>query len=114
MKFICDADVLSMFAKIDEIELLEKLSGETLLSAEEVKEELLVSKDHGYDFVDKIFDHVKFLDLSKKEREDYNKILEKEKRLNPGEIQVIILAKSRDHIVLTNDKSAHWYCKKMV
>jgi len=93
MKFICDADILSMLAKIDKVDLLRELSKETLLSAEEVKEELLVSKDHGYDYVDEIFERVEFLDLKKKEREEYNNILKREKRLNPGEIQIIVLAK---------------------
>ncbi len=112
MKFICDTDVLSMFAKIDKIDLLKKLSKEKLLSAEEVKEELLIAKNHGYDFVDKILKEVDFLDLNEKEREEYSEILEKDRTLNSGEIQAMVLAKNRDYTVLTNDKSAHRYCEK--
>jgi len=101
-----------MFAKIDKLKLLRKLSGENLLSAEEVKEELLVSKKYGYDFVDKILREIKFLDLNKKERNEYENILEINNKLGFGEIQAIVLAKNRNYTVLTNDKVACGYCKK--
>lgn len=74
MKLICDTDLLSVFAKVDGLELLQKAfpEGEFLIS-ESVYDELLFSLEEGFEFPEKIFKMCQVVSFEHREVEMYKK-----------------------------------------
>lgn len=55
MKLICDTDLLSVFAKVDGLDLLQRAFPEgKFLISESVYDELLFSLEEGFEFPEKI------------------------------------------------------------
>jgi predicted nucleic acid-binding protein len=108
MDIIIDTDVLSTFGKIRKHELLLKLFPlSNLLISPTVYQDLIIAKERGYDFVEYLLSYKpKVCQLNQDESEELMVLKEKEKSLGCGEIESIILAKSRGLILLTNDKKA--------
>lgn len=61
---ILDADIASTLAKVDKINLIEKLFGPQIFISEAVYKELLVIKQEGYDFPIRVFQKARVLSLS--------------------------------------------------
>jgi len=108
MDIIVDTDVLSTFGKIREYELLLRLFPQSkLLISPRVYQDLITAKELGYDFVEYVLSYkLQVCPLNQDENEESRVLKEKEKSLGWGEIESIILAKSRGLILLTNDKKA--------
>ncbi len=108
MDIIIDTDVLSIFGKIRKYELLLRLFPQSkLLLSPRVYQELITAKELGYDFVEYVLSHKpQICSLNQEENEESRVLKEKEKSLGWGEIESIVLAKSRGFVLLINDKRA--------
>lgn len=107
MGVVCDTDILSVFAKVGRLDLLEKVfPDKKLLISESVYDELMVSREKGFGFPERIFDHCKIVGLRESEIEQYRKMKEKPKYfpLSKADLRTLILADSRELPVLSNDK----------
>ena len=112
MNILCDADVLSCFAKIKALQLLMGVfPNARFLIPTAVYEELMKCKDAGFIFPDEIFEFVDVIQLNRGELEEYKMMLARERHLGKGEIQSIIIAKFRKYHFLTNDKLAKKFAK---
>lgn len=103
MAFVIDADVLSMFAKIKRLELLPKVFGKSaILICPAVLSDLEHSKSQLVRDVaaSKLFDHIT---LSKQESALVKKIYSR-KNLGIGETECIAVCKTRNAILVTNDR----------
>ena len=106
MSILLDTDVLSAFAKISGLELMNELfSGEEMLIANGVYEELAYIKESGYDFVDQIFSFVRNTPMNEEELDRYHSFL-KHTNLGKGELQCIAVCIVRGHPFITNDRKA--------
>jgi len=85
---------------------------EELKISPSVYEELMRSKRAGYAFVDDIFQNVEIILLSENEFKGFRNLLENEKNLHEGECQLITLCRSRNGILLTNDKYVKNHCRE--
>lgn len=68
MKLLCDTDFLSVFAKVDRLELLlEAFPTADFLISESVHDELTFSLDEGFDFPKRVFEMVDITGLKRNE-----------------------------------------------
>ena len=107
--FFADTDILSAFAKADAVKYLKHLFADLKISPT-VYEELMRAKRAGYSFVDDILDAVEIVLLSDEEFRDFRSLLESVNNLHEGECQLIVLCRSRNGILLTNDAPVKRYC----
>lgn len=105
MAFVIDADVLSTFAKIKRLELLAKVCGKSeLLICPAVLSDLERSKSELVREVaaSKQFSHISLIEQEKN-------LIEKvysRKNLGMGETECIAVCKTRNSILVTNDRKA--------
>jgi len=111
MLAILDCDILSTFAKIDRIKLLERLFSE-LQMPNAVYTEIVEAKTLGFEFPDRIFkSSVELTALKQDELRDFEKFIENQ-GIHPGEAEGMTMAKNRDATFLTNDGKAMKVCEK--
>lgn len=110
MKFVSDTDILSIFGKIDRLDILSRLS-EKIVVPKTVNEELIRANEMGFDFAEKVMEIVEVTDLSEKEFDEYNGLITKAKHLHTGELECFVIAKSRDYVLLTNERKVQNLCK---
>lgn len=108
--FFVDSDILSAFVKVGGIKHLKALFQEINIS-QSIYEELARAKRAGYPYLDDILTEVEIVLLSDDEFKDFRNLLENEEDLHEGECQLIALCKSREGILITNDKAVKKYCK---
>ncbi|MFH1323248.1 MAG: hypothetical protein ABIH80_05415 [Methanobacteriota archaeon] len=102
---------MSAFAKANAIKQLKELFEELKISPS-IYEELMRAKRAGYSFVDDIFQNTEIILLSENEFKSFRNLLENEKNMHEGECQLIALCRSRNGILLTNDRYVKNYCRE--
>ena len=104
---IFDADILSMFAKADSLDIMTKtLAKFRICITPRIKEELSIPLQYGFVFPEKIFDTVELLFPTASESSLYDNFRNKYNQLGKGELEAISVAISRNCIFATNDKKA--------
>jgi len=68
---IVDTDILSMFAKIDEIETLIRLFDGKIAITPKIRDEISVPLEYGYLFPQKVISEIKTLPLDKEALGEY-------------------------------------------
>lgn len=111
MLAVLDCDILSTFAKINKVELLEKLfSG--LLMPYAVYVELTNAKSIGFNFPDRVFEsRIELTILKPEELKDFKTFIRIPK-VHHGEAEGIVIAKNRNAVFLTNDGEIVKLCEK--
>ena len=104
---------ISSFAKINRIDLLETLFPDAQLAiTASVYNELLKTKEYGFDFLDKIIQsNVGLINMQKEERSVFEDFLQ-DYRIHLGEAEGITIAKCRDGVFMTNDSRAVRFCEE--
>lgn len=102
---IFDTDILSMFAKIDEVELLNLLFKEDIAVTPKIRDEILVPFEYGYSFPLRVISKVKTLPLSREALEEYER-LRQNFALGKGELEAIAYCKTEGCMFATNDAKA--------
>ena len=105
---IFDTDILSIFAKIDRLELIKKLFG-TIYICPMIKEEFIVTLEYGYKFSLDILNNTTVIIPTEKELSAYTELRMK---VGKGEAEAISIAKSRKLSFATNDKVAQKVAKE--
>jgi len=110
---VMDCDLISSFAKINRIDLLETLFPDAqLVITASVYNELLKTKEYGFDFLDKIVQsNVGLINARKEERSVFEDFLQ-DYRIHLGEAEGIAIAKCRDGVFMTNDSRAVRFCEE--
>lgn len=85
---IFDTDILSMFAKIDAVDLLKQLFGEKAAITPKIRDEISVPLEYGYTFPLKVISSIKTVPLSNQALEEYIK-LQGNFSLGKGELEAI-------------------------
>jgi predicted nucleic acid-binding protein len=105
-KILCDTDILSVFAKIDRLDLLEEaFPNADLQIVEEVYDELEHARENEYSFPEKIFQTTDTVTLKQEELEEYR---EKKDRaeflpLSKADLKTFVAANEREILLLSND-----------
>jgi len=108
---VLDCDILSTYAKINRIELLEELFPE-LFMPYAVYVELITAKTMGFDFPDRVFkSKVKLTALKPDELKDFE-IFVKMPQVHHGEAEGMSIAKNRNAVFLTNDGKVVRLCEE--
>lgn len=105
MDIIIDTDILSTFGKINKLYLLKRLFSKSKFYISSKNEaELLEAKRLGYTFIARVlaFGRIKLI-LNENEKLDFQRLKETKSSLSSADIESIVLAKSRDLVLLTND-----------
>lgn len=108
---VLDCDILSTFAKVNKIGLLEKLFPE-LLMPYAVYVELTAAQSMGFDFPERVFESkVKLTTPKPNELTDFE-IFVKMPQVHHGESEGMSIAKNRNAVFLTNDRKAVQICEE--
>lgn len=105
---IFDTDILSVFAKINRLELIRKLF-RTIHITPMIREELTAPLEYGYDFPKDILNNSSVIIPTLDELVLYNKF---KVRLGKGEAEAISIAISRKLLLATNDRVAQKVAKE--
>jgi predicted nucleic acid-binding protein len=110
---VLDCDLTSTFAKVNRIDLLEKLfSDDQLVIMASVYNELLEVKQYGFDFPDKVMQSsIGLINIQREERGIFEDFLQ-DYRIHLGEAEGIAIAKCRNGVFITNDSRAVEFCKE--
>ena len=108
---VFDTDILSMFAKIDAIDLLKQLFGKTAVITPKIRDEISVPLEYGYSFPLKVISAIKTVPLSNLSLEEYIR-LQGNLSLGKGELEAIAYCKTEKCAFATNDIKAREIAKK--
>ena len=110
---VLDCDLTSTFAKVNKIDLLEKLfSDAKLVITASVYNELLEAKQYGFNFPDKVMQSsIGLINIQREERGIFEDFLQ-DYRIHLGEAEGIAIAKCRNGVFITNDSRAVEFCKE--
>lgn len=107
MNIICDTDIVSSLAKVEELGLLDEIFPRfNFYISLAVYEELDNAREMGYNFPEKIFKKFQIVSMVEDEVKRYRRQISGKRKLDRGEIQSMVIAQSRNWIFLTNDKVA--------
>lgn len=110
---VLDCDLISTFAKINKISLLENLfPNHQMVITTCVYDELVRVKVYGFSFPSRILQsNIKLINIQEEERITFEDFLY-DYRIHIGEAEGIAIAKHRNGIFLTNDSKAIEFCKE--
>ena len=110
---VLDCDMTSTFAKVNRIDLLEKIfSDAKLVITASVYNELLEVKQYGFDFPDNVTQSsIGLINLQRAERSIFEDFLQ-DYRIHFGEAEGMAIAKCRNGVFITNDSRAVEFCKE--
>lgn len=106
MKLLCDTDLLSVFAKVESLDLIQKaFPQDKFVISESVHDELSFSMEEGFDFPKRIFEMVEVTGLSQDEETLYREGREKSKYLtiSKADLKTLVMAAERNLLMLSND-----------
>ncbi len=105
-KILCDTDILSVFAKIDRLDLLEDaFPNAEMIIVEAVYDELEKAEENGYSFPEKIFNSTDTTTLKDQELEKYRQKRDRPEflPLSKADLKTFIAAEEREILLLSND-----------
>ena len=108
---VFDTDILSMFAKIDAVDLLKRLFGEKAVMTPKIRDEISVPLEYGYTFPLKVISTIKTVPLSNVALEEYGRFREN-LSLGKGELEAIAYCKIERCTFATNDIKAREFAKR--
>jgi len=110
---VLDCDLISTFARVNRIDLLEKLfPDDQLVITASAYNELLKVKQYGFDFPDKVMQgSIGLINIPREESDVFVDFLQ-DYRIHFGEAEGIAIAKCRNGVFITNDSKAVEFCKE--
>jgi len=110
MVIVFDTDILSMFAKVDEVYLLMQLFGNKAVMTPKIRDEISAPLEYGYTFPFKVLSTIKTVPLSKEAIEEYIRF-QRNLNLGKGELEAIAYSKTEKCLFATNDERAREFAK---
>jgi len=108
---IFDTDILSMFAKVDEIETLSRLFDEKIAITPKIRDAISAPLEYGYFFPLKVLSGVKTVPLSNEALEEYERF-QHSFTLGKGELEAIAYSKKERTVFATNGIKAREFAKR--
>lgn len=106
-KVIVDADILSMFAKADAIDLLQDFLGrERVAMTPAIRDEVSAPLQYGYTFPQKILSRIPVVSLTARSWQEYERTWEAETALGRGELEAVAFCSVEEAVFTTNDYAA--------
>jgi len=90
---VFDTDILSMFAKIDAIDLLKRLFDDKIVMTPKIRDEVYVPFEYGYSFPFKVFSKIATAPLANLALKEYERLQEK-LTIGKGELEAIAYCKT--------------------
>jgi len=107
---VFDTDILSMFAKIDAVDLLKLLFGDKAVMTPKIRDEISAPIEYGYTFPLKVLTTIKTVPLNEQALEEYGR-LQENLNLGRGELEAIAYCKATKCVFATNDIKAREFAK---
>lgn len=105
MIIVIDTDILSMFAKVDAIDILKRLFKDRIVITLKIRDEISIPLEYGYTFPLNVISKIKTVPLTSSALKEYERLSENW-TLGKGELEAISYCKTENGIFLTNDKKA--------
>ena len=111
-KVVVDTDILSMFAKVDAVDVLESLLGKKrMVMTPAIRDEIAVPLQYGYTFPRRVLDRVPVASLSEQVQQEYEQLWFVGSPLGKGELEAIAFCKTEGALFATNDHAARDYAQ---
>lgn len=103
--FVIDTDILSIFAKSDNLALLHQMFGNKAVMTPAIFQEITAPIDYGYEFPYEIIQTIRTVQMNEDVMICYNDISQN-KKLGRGECEAIAFCLKTSSIFISNDKKA--------
>lgn len=109
---VVDADILSMFAKVDAIDLLERFLGRgQVVMTPAIRDEISIPLQYGYSFPETVLAQIQVLPLTGDAWELHEQLRVFGTSLGKGELEAVALCKAGGALFATNDSSARRFAQ---
>lgn len=103
--FVIDADILSIFAKSDNLTLLRELFGNNAVMTPAIFQEITAPIDYGYEYPYTIIQTIRTVQMNEDAMVFYHEISQN-KKLGRGECEAIAYCLNTSSTFITNDRKA--------
>lgn len=113
MMVIVDADILSMFAKVDAIDLLGGFLGrERVAMTVAIRDEISIPLQYGYSFPEKVISKIQIIPLTGKAWQEHERLWAFGSSLGKGELEAVAFCRAEGALFATNDSAARGFAQK--
>lgn len=111
-KVVVDTDILSMFAKVDAVDVLESLlEKKRMVMTSAIRNEIAAPLQYGYTFPRRVLGRVPVASLSEQVQQEYEQLWSAGSPLGKGELEAIAFCKTEGALFATNDHAARDYAQ---
>lgn len=111
-RIILDADILSMFAKVDAIEMLGEFLGRGRAAiTPAIRDEISVPLQYGYSFPERVLSAIPVIPLTGKAWQEHERLWAFGSSLGKGELEAIAFCKAEGSLFVTNDSAARGFAQ---
>jgi len=111
-KVIIDADILSMFAKVDAIDVLCEFLGKGRVEmTPAIRDEISVPLQYGYSFPEKVLSKIPVIPLTGKAWQEHERLWAIGSSLGKGELEAIAFCSAEGALFATNDSAARRFAQ---
>lgn len=111
-RVIVDTDILSMFAKVDAVDLLEKFLGRGRVAmTPAIRDEISSPLQFGYTFPNSVLSQIPVVPLSGRAWQEYERLWATTSSLGKGELEAIAICRVEGALFATNDSTARRFAQ---
>ena len=110
---IIDADILSIFAKVDAVDILKEFLGEERVAmTPAIRDEISIPLQYGYEFPKAVLSQIPVVPLTGQAWQEYEGLRAKGFSLGKGELEAIAFCKAEKALFATNDSAARKFAQE--
>lgn len=111
-RVIIDTDILSLFAKVDAVDILEQFLGIGQIAlTPAIRDEISIPLQYGYTFPNLILSRISVAPLREQAWQEYERLRTLSSALGKGELEAIAICKAEGILFATNDSTARRFAQ---
>jgi predicted nucleic acid-binding protein len=110
-RVIIDTDILSMFAKVDAVDVLEEFLGTGVVMTPAIRDEISIPLQYGYTFPTSVLSRISVAPLRGRAWQEYERLRTIVSSLGKGELEAIAICRAEGALFATNDSTARRFAQ---
>lgn len=111
-RVIIDTDILSMFAKVGAVDLLEEFLGRGRAAITlSIRDEISIPLQYGYTFPNLVLSQIPVVLLTERAWQEYERLWATASSLGKGELEAIAICRAEEALFATNDSIARKFAQ---
>lgn len=112
MRVIVDTDILSMFAKVSDVDVLREFLGKgRVMMTPAIRDEISTPMQYGYMFPCEVLSQVPVVHLMEQDWREYERLWAMRSSLGKGELEAIAFCRGKGSFFATNDSAARKFAQ---